>query len=100
MTLHGIEIPRDRIAKFCCTSGIRRLALFGSILREDFRPDSDIDVLVEFQPEVHVGLAFIDMQDELSSILGRTVDLHTPANLSGYFREQVMREAAVQYVAA
>lgn len=100
MTRNGIEIPRERIAEFCRANGIRRLALFGSILRDDFRPDSDIDVLVEFEPGVHVGLSFIRMQDELSGILGRPVDLNTPASLSRYFREDVLREAEVQYLAA
>lgn len=100
MTLHNIEIPQDRIAAFCRANGIRKLAFFGSILRDDFRPDSDIDVLIEFQPGVHVGLAFIRIQDELSAILGHKVDLNTPAFLSKYFRDEVLREAEVQYFAA
>lgn len=69
MKLHGIEIPREQIEAFCRAKGIRRQALFGSILRDDFRPDSDVDVLVEFQPGVRVGLAFIRIQDKLSAIL-------------------------------
>ncbi|MFA5043843.1 MAG: nucleotidyltransferase family protein [Kiritimatiellia bacterium] len=100
MTLRNIEIPRERIATFCLANGIRRLALFGSILRDDFRPESDVDVLVEFQPGVRVGLAFIRMQDELSSVLGRKVDLHTPGSLSKYFRAEVLDEAEDLYVAA
>jgi len=100
MRLHGIEIPQDRLAAFCRANGIRKLALFGSILRDDFRPDSDVDVLVEFLPGVRVGLAFITMQDELSAIFGRKVDLQTPASLSKYFRDEVLGEAEVQYVAA
>lgn len=100
MKLHGIEISRERIAAFCRANGIRRLALFGSILRDDFRPESDVDVLVEFQPGVRVGLAFFRMQDELSSILGRKVDLHTPGSLSKYFRAEVLDEAEALYVAA
>jgi len=100
MTLHSIEISRERIAAFCRANGIRRLALFGSILRDDFRPESDVDVLVEFQPGVRVGLAFFRMQDELSSILGRKVDLHTPGSLSKYFRAEVLDEAEALYVAA
>lgn len=100
MTLHSIEISRERIAAFCRANGIRRLALFGSILRDDFRPESDVDVLVEFQPGVRVGLAFIRMQDELSSILGRKVDLHTPGSLSKYFRAEVLDEAEALYGAA
>lgn len=100
MTLHSIEISQERIAKFCRANGIRWLALFGSILRDDFRPESDIDVLVEFQPGVRVGLAFIRIQDELSSILGHKVDLHTPGSLSKYFRAEVLDEAEAIYVAA
>jgi hypothetical protein len=100
MTLHGIEIPRERIEAFCRANGIRRLALFGSVLRGDFRPDSDVDVLVEFQPGVRVRLAFIRMQDELSAILGHKVDLNTPGTISKYFRDEVLHEAEALYVAA
>jgi predicted nucleotidyltransferase len=99
MTLHGIEIPRERIEAFCHANGIRRLAFFGSILHDDFRPESDVDVLVEFQPGVRVGLAFIRMQDELSAILGHKVDLNTPGSLSKYFRDEVLIEAETLYVA-
>ena len=99
MTLHGIEIPRERIEAFCHANGIRRLALFGSILHDDFSPESDVDVLVEFQPGVRVGLAFIRMQDELSTILGHKVDLNTPGSLSKYFRDEVLHEAEALYVA-
>ncbi len=100
MTVHNMEISEKRIAEFCRAKGIRRLALFGSVLREDFRPDSDIDVLVEFQPGVRVGLAFIRIQDELSALLGRPVDLHTAGRLSKYFRDQVLKEMETLYVAA
>jgi len=100
MTLHGIVVPAGQIESFCRTNGIRRLALFGSVIRDDFRPESDIDVLVEFQPGVRVGLAFIRIQDELSTVLGHQVDLHTPGSLSKYFRDQVLREAETLYVAA
>lgn len=100
MTLHGIEITKAKIEAFCRTNGIRRLALFGSILRDDFRPDSDVDVLVEFQPGVKVGLTFIRIQDELSDLLGHKVDLNTPGSISKYFREEVLHEAEAVYVAA
>ena len=100
MTRLGIHVPRDRIAAFCRANGIRRLAFFGSVLREDFLSDSDIDVLVEFFPDVRVGLAFVRMQEELSAILDHKVDLHTPGSLSRYFRDQVLRDAEEQYVAA
>jgi uncharacterized protein len=100
MAYHGIEIPRERIAEFCRRHRIRKLSLFGSILRDDFRPESDIDVLVEFEPGATPGLAFFSFQDELSTIFGRKVDLHTPGFLSKYFRDEVLAEAEVQYVAA
>jgi len=97
MTRHGIEIPQDRIAEFCRRHRIRRLALFGSILREDFRPDSDVDVLVEFEPGTRVGLRFFAIERELSELLGRKVDLNTPGFLGKYYRDEVLREAEVQY---
>ena len=99
----SFSIPHSSLRKieaFCRANGIRRLALFGSVLRDDFRPDSDVDVLVEFQPGVRVGLAFIRMQDELSAILGPKVDLNTPGTVSKYFRDEVLHEAETLYVAA
>ena len=95
-----VSIDRDAVSALCQRHHIARLALFGSVIRDDFGPESDIDVLVEFQPGVRVGLAFIRIQDELSTVLGRTVDLHTPRGLSKYFRDQVLREAEALYVAA
>ena len=74
--------------------------LFGSVLRADFSPASDVDVLVEFEPEHIPGLAFFAMQQELSDMLGRTVDLNTPQFLSRYFRDDVLREAEVLYAAS
>jgi hypothetical protein len=100
MTYHGVEIPRAAITEFCRAHHIRRLALFGSILREDFGPESDIDVLVEFEPDSTPGFAFFGLQDELSRMLGRRVDLNTPGFLSKYFRDQVLREAEAVYEAA
>ncbi|HEX5415928.1 MAG TPA: nucleotidyltransferase family protein [Chloroflexota bacterium] len=93
----GIAIDRAKIAEFCRAHHIRKLALFGSILRSDFGTDSDVDVLVEFEEGHTPGLAFFGMQEELSAILGRAVDLNTPGFLSPYFRERVMREAEVLY---
>ena len=95
-----IEIPKDRIAEFCRNNHIRRLALFGSVLRDDFGPDRDVDVLVEFEPGQTPGLRFFGMEIELSEILGRKVDLNTPGFLSDYFRDEVLAEAEVQYDAA
>jgi uncharacterized protein len=100
MTYHGLDIPETRLAEFCQRHHIRRLSLFGSILRDDFRADSDVDVLVEFEAGHTPGFAFHGMQEELSAILGRQVDLNTPQGLSRHFREEVLREAVVQYVAA
>jgi predicted nucleotidyltransferase len=95
-----IKVPRKEIEDFCKRNHIRKLAFFGSVLREDFGPKSDVDVLVEFEEGKTPGLAFFRMQNELSEILGRKVDLNTPGFLSRYFREQVMREAKVHYVQA
>jgi predicted nucleotidyltransferase len=92
-----IPIPQAQIAQFCQQHHIRQLALFGSILRDDFTPQSDIDILVQFEPGHTPGFAFIDLQDQLSELLGRTVDLNTPQDLSRYFRDQVMAEAEVIY---
>ena len=100
MTYHGITVSRESIAEFCRRHHIRRLSLFGSILRNDFGPDSDVDVLVEFYPGHTPGLAFFGMQDELGRLLHRAVDMHTPSSLSKYFRDRVMVEAQVQYDAA
>ena len=95
-----IPINREAIAAFCRSHHVRRLAFFGSVLRDDFTPVSDIDVLVEFEPGHVPGLAFFSMERELTEILGRKVDLNTPGFLSRYFRDQVLAEAETQYVAA
>ena len=92
-----IEVPREQIVDFCRRHRVRRLALFGSVLRDDFTPDSDVDVLVEFEPGQTPGLAFFGMQDELSGILGRRVDLNTPNELSKYFKDEVLAEAEPIY---
>lgn len=101
MKKRNIDMPEEKIAEFCKRYHIHRLALFGSALREDFTPDSDVDVLVEFEPGTRVGmirLAGIEL--ELSRILGRKVDLNTPGFISKYYREKVLAEAEDQYVAA
>jgi predicted nucleotidyltransferase len=95
-----IAIDREKLAGFCRRNHIRRLALFGSVLRDDFRPDSDIDVLVEFEAGHIPGLRFFALERELSEILGRKVDLNTASFLSPYFRGRVLAEAEVQYVAS
>ena len=92
-----LQLDPGRIADFCQRHHIQRLSLFGSVLRDDFRPESDIDVLVEFQPGVRVGLRFFEMERELTALLGRKVDLNTPGFLSKYFRDRVLREAKAIY---
>lgn len=90
-----IQIDKEKIAEFCRRHHIRKLAFFGSALRDDFGDDSDLDVLVEFE-EGHVpGLAFFAMEEELSEILGHKVDLNTPGFLSPYFRDETLKEAEV-----
>ena len=95
----NITVDRSRLAEFCRRHHIRRLALFGSALREDFSEESDIDVLVEFEPGHTPGLqGMARLERELSHILGgRKVDLRTPEDLSRYFRDEVLRKAEVQY---
>ena len=95
-----IDIPKEDIADFCRRNRIRRLALFGSVLHGDAGADSDVDVLVEFEPGVRVGLRFFDIQEELSDLFGRKVDLNTPNFLSRYFRDQVLKEAEDLYAHA
>ena len=92
-----VDIPEAHIADFCRRHHIRKLAFFGSVLRDDFGPNSDVDVLVEFEPDHVPGLAFFSMEEELSEILGREVDLNTPQFLNQYFRDDVQAEAEVQY---
>ena len=95
-----ISIPKDELAAFCRRNQIRRLSLFGSVLRDDFRSDSDVDVLVEFQAGAHLGLRFFEIEQQLGDLLGRRVDLNTPGFLSKNFRQQVLTEAEVLYDAA
>lgn len=94
-----ISVDKEKISEFCKLYHIKKLAFFGSVLRDDFRPESDVDVLVEFDPRHIPGLAFFAIQEELSKILNREVDLHTPHFLSPHFRDLVLNEAEVQYAA-
>lgn len=96
---HNIDIPLQDIAELCQRWHIRRLSLFGSVLRDDFRAESDIDILVEFESGARIGLDFFAIERELSQIIGRKIDLHTPGFLSRHFRDQVMVEAEVVYEA-
>jgi uncharacterized protein len=95
MRTSHIAIPGEKIAALCRRYHIRKLAFFGSVLRDDFRPDSDVDILVEFEPGHVPGLAFFEIERELSDILGRKVDLSTPKFPSPYFRDNLQTE--VQY---
>jgi len=93
-----LELPLDKIRAFCEKYPIRKLSLFGSVLREDFTEKSDVDVLVEFLPNAGIGyFELVAMQFELADILGREVDLRTPGDLSRYFRQQVVDEAVQLY---
>jgi uncharacterized protein len=97
MTRARIDIPQDAIADFCRRHHIVRLSLFGSVLRDDFTDESDVDVLVEFEEGRTPGLAFAAMQRELSKLLNREVQLMTSGFLNEGLRRQVIREAEVQY---
>lgn len=101
MSESKISIPKDRIAEFCKRNRVRKLSLFGSVLRKDFGPDSDVDFLVEFEPGARIGLIRLSgLEIELGNIVGRKVDLNTPGFLSKYYRDQILAEADVQYDAA
>jgi hypothetical protein len=92
-----VAIDKAAVAEFCRRRHIRRLALFGSVLRDDFGPESDVDVLVEFHPGHVPGLEFFAIQEELAAMLGRKVDLNTAAFLSPYFRDEALAQAEVLY---
>ena len=92
-----IELPLSEIQNFCQRNHINKLYLFGSVLREDFTQESDVDILVEFEQGKIPGLEIVDMQDELSRMIGRVVDLRTEAELSRYFRERVIKQAKLIY---
>lgn len=100
MTSPGIQVPNAELARFCRENHIRRLAFFGSVIRDDFSAESDVDVLVEFEPGHVPGLRFFALQEELSEMVGRRVELQTPGFLSPYFRDEVLAEAEDLYVAA
>ena len=92
-----INLAPEAIKQFCQHHSIRKLSLFGSVLRDDFTKESDVDVLVEFEPDKTPGLAIITMQDEFSQMANRRIDLRTSADLSRYFRDRVLAEAIVIY---
>jgi uncharacterized protein len=93
-----IDIPQSEIDAFCQRNAIRRLALFGSVLRDDFTPESDVDILVEFEPEARVGLISLSgMELELSRILGRRAEIHTYKGLNPHFHDEAIKSAEVHY---
>ena len=95
-----LRLDPDRIAEFCRSNHIRKLSLFGSALRDDFGPDSDVDILVEFAADARVTLLdMVRMELELAELIGQQVDLRTPQELSRYFRDKVLATAVVQYAA-
>ena len=102
MNKNNLDIPKEKIAHFCKRYHILKLSLYGSVIRSDFRNDSDVDVLVEFQPECIPGfIALSKMERELSVIFNkRKIDMRTPQDLSPYFRDEVLSMAEVQYAQA
>jgi len=100
MLINGVNFPIDRIADLCRRYGAGRLSLFGSILRDDFHANSDVDVLVEFLPQTRIGLIGIaNMEAELAEAVGRRVDLRTAADLSRYFRAEIVGHARLLHAA-
>jgi uncharacterized protein len=96
--MNGVRLSQDQLDEFCRKNHIAKLSLFCSVLREDFGPDSDVDVLVEFEEEHTPGFfGLARMETELSGLFGRKVDLRTPQDLSRYFRDEVAGMGAVQY---
>ena len=96
-----LKLPKAQfLADFCRQRHIRRLALFGSVLREDFRPESDLDILVEYESGQTPGFAFIDHEADLSALFRRKVDLHTPQSLGTAIRPAVLREALTLHESA
>jgi predicted nucleotidyltransferase len=100
MVFREVNLPMEEIIELCRRHHVQRLALFGSILTDEFRPDSDVDMLVEFEPGKTPGLAFFGFEHELSVLVGRQVDLNTKNSLSRYFRDEVLAEARTIYAAA
>jgi hypothetical protein len=100
MDLARLNLTRDQLEAFCRAHRIHRLAVFGSVLREDFGANSDVDVLVEFEPGVRVGLEFFEMQDELAALVGRQVDLLSFDSIRNAYRDAILTAAEDLYVAA
>ena len=92
-----VSFPADELRRICSRFHVQRLAIFGSAITERFGPESDVDVLVEFEPGKTPGLAFVALQEHLARLIHREVDLHTYRSLSPYFRDEVIKEAEVCY---
>ena len=93
-----IYVSQKKVSEFCKRHRIRKLSFFGSVLRNDFTPESDVDVLVEFAPDAHVGLiSLAGMEIELSDILGKKAEIHTKRGLNPFFRDEVLKSNEVQY---
>ena len=97
MVANVVQFDRQKLSDVCRRYQVRKLSLFGSILRSDFQEQSDIDVLVEFEPDAHPGLRYFALEQELSELVGRQVDLNTAGFLSADFRDEVLASAEVQY---
>jgi predicted nucleotidyltransferase len=100
MTGARLNLDREQIGESCRRHRIRRLALFGAVLREDFGPDSDVDVLVEFEAGARVGWNFITIQDELAALLGRPVDVLTPGSIRPAYQQEILSTTEEVYIAA
>jgi hypothetical protein len=101
VNLDRLSVSQAQLAEFCRRNHVRKLSIFGSALTEHFKDSSDIDILVEFEPDFRVGyLRMAAMERELSSLFGgRKIDLRTPSELSRYFRDEVIKTASIQYAA-
>lgn len=99
MSGSNINISKQELSRFCRRNSVAKLSLFGSVLREDFHEGSDVDFLVEFESSLKPSyFKLMEMEEELSGLIGREVDLRTPMELSKYIRQRVMDEAEEQYV--
>jgi predicted nucleotidyltransferase len=100
MTLaSGIEIPSQKIAELCCRYHVREMAIFGSAARGQMHPGSDVDIMIEFEPEANTGWEFFELEEELERILGRKVDLGTKGSLKPWVRASALRDALIIYAA-
>lgn len=97
MLAAGLQVSTEKIAEICRRHQVREMAVFGSAARGELRPDSDIDVLVEFLPDAAIGWDFFQLEEELSELFGRRVDLGTKRSLKPWVRRNALRDARVIY---